>query len=230
MIQSFLARNEALAEFNSLRIAFKKDGSHIGLLFRLGAEVPSNLLHLAFHHLLYCEQTAEVADWDDQYAVVNLAGFDVDERIQLAVWLKRISKSNGRNVPYGLKYSGQGYFDATTGKFISSETGRGLTCSTFVLAVFIDFGFNIVDCDSWPVREDDTKFQRAIMGHLQDGVQRHLVQREHMEAQQAHIGTAPRFRPLETAAGCAGYLGTTIEFASAELISKHLELDMIALG
>jgi hypothetical protein len=52
--------------------------------------------------------------------------------------------------------------DPASGELLST-TGRGLSCATFVLAVFASLGIDILDLKTWKVREDDSVWQKQIV-------------------------------------------------------------------
>lgn len=66
-----------------------------------------------------------------------------------------------KTFPYGFIYHGT-TFDVY-GKLVLGAGARGLTCATFVLAVFRYFGVELVTEESWPVRkEEDSEFLKYI--------------------------------------------------------------------
>jgi|SRR5580704_6915066 hypothetical protein len=122
----------------------------------------------------------------------------------------------GRGIAYALRYAG-GRFDAGTGVFMSAS-GRGLTCATFVMAVFASRGIDLLRWAEWPEREDDRVWQQHIVEHLR----RTGAGEEHVEAvnDEATRGCA-RFRPEEVAAaGTARAL--PVGFADAERAGQEI--------
>lgn len=226
MINSHSPQDVSLSEFRPIRLAIRKEANHIGIIVRIEPEVTQRLLHLGFHYELKFDVLAEIDDWETSYAWLDFVGFSQPEMTQLAVWMETIWKVNGRNVPYGIAYSGSGYFDALTGKFIPSQTGKGLTCATFVMALFEDFLFPFVEWKSWRHRSTDEAFFECIVGQLDLLVARGKAEQTHVEAQKNALGTAPRYRPAEVAVAGAAYLGEPIDFVTAELLSRHLNRDL----
>lgn len=229
MINSHSPQDASFSEFRHIRLAIKKDASHVGIIIRVKADSNHRLLHLGFHHKLYYQELADVEDWNTSYAWLDFAGFSELEMTQLAVWMETIWEVNRHNIPYGIAYSGAGYFDSVTGKFIQSQTGKGLTCATFVMALFEDFLFPIVQWTSWDHRLSDEGFFNHIILHLDDAVERGHADSAHVQAQKAALGTAPRFRPGEVAVSGGAYLGEPIIFNTAELLSKHLSKELESL-
>ncbi|MCA9685235.1 MAG: hypothetical protein KC457_23840, partial [Myxococcales bacterium] len=66
-----------------------------------------------------------------------------------------------REFPYALRFEGTSF--AANGTLLLAPTARGLTCATFILAVFKAIGLDMVNEQSWPVRDDeDRRFLEAI--------------------------------------------------------------------
>lgn len=224
MIQVYSLRDKPFPEASGVWLAIKADGTHVGIAFLIAGNAPM-FLHLAFHHDLRCE----VADRDAfklRYALLTLAGFSAAEQLEMAVWFEALGRENEDLVPYGLIFSGGGYFDKASKEFVRSDTGVGLTCATFVMTLFSDFGFPIVDWATWPVRPDDAGFQQNIVDALQQQVDAGFASQEHVDAQMAAIGTAARYRPVEVVASGGAYLGDMVAFPTAELLGKHLAADL----
>ena len=157
---------------------------HMGLLYRPDA-MPSLLLHLRTHFDLRNEEPTAEYRW---------LQVDLDELNRRAiVGLCELIATSQSKVPYGFSYNGQ-YFEPT-GNFIEPGFGNGLTCATFVMAVFRTVKIEILKTEEWTTRPEDITWQRALTAHLRkewgpflaDGVEK-------------HIGD-PRFRPDEVAAG-----------------------------
>lgn len=119
------------------------------------------------------------------------------------VWLEQVAAlcesigAKSRRVPYGLKFSQQSKF-MPNGDFSPGAGTFGLTCATFVLAVFHVLGFDLVDDSSWQYRPEDANFQTDILGHLAGDPSIPPA-----EVRQ-NIADVPcvRFRPEEVVAAC----------------------------
>lgn len=229
MINSYSSQDASLSEFRQIRMAVKKDAKHVGVIVCIKEGEDQRLLHLGFHHDLRYEVLSSVDDWETDYAWLDFSGFSEREMKQLAVWMDTIWNVNRNTIPYGIAYSGAGYFDYATGKFVSSHTGKGLTCATFVMAMFEDFLLPIIEANSWLPRASDQDFYTQIIGALDYLVARGKAETSHVEAQKAAMGTASRYRPAEVAVAGAAYLGEPINFITSELLSRHLckELSLI---
>jgi hypothetical protein len=119
-------------------------------------------------------------------------------------------KYRGRrpSIAYALRYEG-GKFEPESGSFLT-EKDRGLTCATFVLAIFATRGIPLLRTEEWPPRPDDEAWQRAVVEMLREGG----AEAEHIAAVEQEIGCA-RFRPEEVAAaGTSSELPASFGYAS----------------
>lgn len=229
MIQLFSLRQNPLPKGHGIWLAIRKDGKHTGIVFRVDSASKAQFLHLGFHHDLRCEVVDENEKFLKNYALLSFFGFDSDEQLQLALWMESIWRVNGASVPYGISYSGAGYFDRQTGKFIESVTGIGLTCATFVMAAFQDFQFPIVEWGTWPSRSSDIEFQQFVVDELMSLVREGQAKQEHVDRQIAVLGKAVRFLPSEVVVSGGAYSGDPVVFLTAELLAQHLEADLRGL-
>lgn len=104
-------------------------------------------------------------------------------------------------VPYGFIPPTGPQFDPRNGGWLDQPQGAGLTCATYVMAVFRDFaGLEVVAMGTWESREPhDSEWQQRILDELtQDG----QVGQEHLEQLKKHLGCV-RFRPAEVAFAAA---------------------------
>lgn len=190
---------------------------HIGLIFRTNQAHAPRMLHLAFHNRLSCD-TEPLGYW------MHCSGFSEAEQLQLAVWFEKIWTVNKNRIPYGLAYSSTGHFDSVSGAFVPSEKGSGLTCASFVMALFEDFAFPVIDADSWQARACDAQWQGTIVESLRKDMERHpdFYTESHLNDQIANIGIAVRFRPEEVAAAAHLFVDTAMTFERAEPLGVML--------
>lgn len=135
---------------------------------------------------------------------------------QLAAKCRQIWRANRHNrIPFGFGQPTD-CFDETTHEYLIGPSKHGLTCASFVLAVFHSAGIVLIKYDSWPVdRGGDREWQDAIIAELeQQG-----AQPEHIQALRNDVGCA-RFRPEEVAG--AATQQPPCEFAAAERVSRDL--------
>jgi hypothetical protein len=119
-----------------------------------------------------------------------------------------------RRLAYALRYGG-GTFDPGTGIFMN-EAGRGLTCATFVMAVFASRGAPLLHWAEWQPRDEDRVWQEKVVRALRA----YGADEEHVTAvnEEAQRGCA-RFRPEEVAA--AGVCDTLpLGFVEAERVGR----------
>lgn len=182
---------------------------HAGLVVRSADQKSLRLLHLADH---YCFQNDELTD---VYTVYPNTNFNLGELEYLAERALRLWDVNGSKVAYGIDYDGSQAFDRNM-KFVG-DSGRGLTCATFVLAFLARCGFGIIDASSWLPRGDDEKFQAVIFGHLRARLDE--AQAKRME--QA-VGNAARFRPEEAVACFSHYDADPFVFNVAQRWGREI--------
>lgn len=170
-------------------IAIHRGGQHIGVLYRVTLGKPARLLHMAWHNRL-CSVSpgAEYVLWIDP-AVPR------ERAMAVAAFCRRIWKKNSEDgLPYGLSKPNR-FFDHTGG-ILKGPAKVGLTCATFVLAVFDTAGLALVQYTTWPQPTgDDIARQRELAERLQKDQQ---VPREHVRAFRTEIGNI-RYRPHEVA-------------------------------
>lgn len=197
---------------------------HVGLLFRTDKNNEPKLLHLAFHQRLWCSTSSQYAS---EYYWLHCSGFSDDEQLQLAVWFEKVFFINGNRIPYGLAYSSVSHFEQN-GAFIQSDRNCGLTCATFIMALFEDFGFPIIDIDSWVSRDGDAAWHDHILDEMKKDQTRHpdLYSDAHINDQISNIGVAARFRPEEVAASANILKDDPVTLQIAEPLGKDVLMQM----
>ncbi|MEP7125513.1 MAG: hypothetical protein ABJE95_31560 [Byssovorax sp.] len=194
--------------------AVSAEQRHIGIVYNNpdDPESGTNLLDLAWHYVL------SSAPVESGYLWVT-PPIEPELGYVLAGLCKKVADryaSPERGIAYALRYDGDG-FDINTGEFMD-ETGHGLTCATFVLAMFASYGIPLLQLMEWPEREKDREWQEYIVGVLR----KKGVDEKHVEAvnEQVKRGCA-RYRPEEVAAaGAAPSL--PIGFAYAEELGERI--------
>lgn len=168
---------------------------HVGVLFRrtIGRIGELRLLHLADHHDVRCSAPTTRYVW---------TSLDVDPTrevlfAQLCELLEEeyTNSSNAMRskLGYAFHYRGE-TFDPMNGVFVTAN-GHGLTCATFVLAIFATHGMNLLDWANWECRETDTEWQGQVVADMKQK----SVDPKHVAFIEGEIGCC-RFRPEEVAA------------------------------
>ena len=103
------------------------------------------------------------------WAIPCAPEFDQDSLTLLADLCELIYNryNNSQEILYGLRFSYDVKFGNYTGEIELGEM-RGVTCATFVLAIFNSYGFRLLDIDSWEPRDEDVEWQHWISGVFHD--------------------------------------------------------------
>src|ERR1700726_3117546 len=137
-------------QINHVGIAIKtalENQRHTGILHRDQKTSEIVLLHLRSHHQLVSVTPDLSYLWIDPK--VNPRRLRHVATICRLIW-----EQNGKDVPFG--FSGPSdCFDDETFAFLVGPSKLGLTCATFILAVFERAGVKLLKHESWPVRADD---------------------------------------------------------------------------
>lgn len=181
---------------------------HVGLLHRGDNQQEPRLLHLAWHLDLRNEAVRGKYVWVDPAVHERRAK-------QVAAFCRLVWRQNGRSIPYGFSPPSD-CFDPGTARFLFGNTTLGLTCATFVIAVFHAVGLRLLDLDSWPQRADDESWQRRIL----DVLRQHGASPDHVRSVEAELG-AERFRPEEVG-GASAHRPWPVEFPIALELGKRI--------
>jgi hypothetical protein len=108
----------------------------------------------------------------------------------LAALCRLVAKANAlARVPWQFRYDPALVFDRGSGQR-KGASGEGLTCATFVLAMFESIGVRLVDVKSWPSRPCDESWKKRIF---------RIANAEHVARLEPQVAAA-RFRPEEVTA------------------------------
>jgi hypothetical protein len=115
---------------------------------------------------------------------------------QVAAICRNVWKTNQRGgIPFGFGPPTD-CFDEETHSYLFGPTHLGLTCATFVLAVFHRAGLQLVNYASWPTeRLEDAAWQQEIIKYLE----RTILDKERILQLKEVVGKAVRYRPEEVA-------------------------------
>ena len=164
---------------------------HTGIL-HAAENAPPEMLDLAFHCLLRNESPEVQYHWIQPQ-------FDELRLRQLASFCRRIWRKNAaKGLPYGFGLP-NAVFDPGTGEYLIRESQYGLTCASFVFAVFHAVGLQLADYATWPAARAEDK---AWQMHIISMVEQYANDPPHVARVKDDIG-AVRFHPQEVAASAA---------------------------
>ena len=111
-------------------------------------------------------------------------------------------------------------FDEQTKKFLIGPTNTGLTCASFVLAVFERAQLRLTHYLGWASPDaEDIQWQQSVVDNLRNTPG---VSPEHMQVVEQEIGTSVRYRP-EQVAGAASIRGRRpVKYRYAKAIGNDL--------
>ncbi len=176
---------------------------HAGVLYRDG-DKPA-VLHLGWQDYLS-------RDW--KWARLwSAPDIEPERLLSVAALCRRIWRvyERSRQFPYAFRFAGTS-FDAN-GQLVLGRGARGLTCATFILAVFGAMGIMLVDEEDWPVRaEEDAAFLATI---------KRFASPDHLAVLRAEIDDGcVRIRPEEVLGACACALPA--KFAPTRAAADHV--------
>lgn len=129
---------------------------HIGLIYRTEPTQPVHFLHLAWHCLLRHESPPTHG-----FVWVESSLDPVNQTLLAAYCRLIVECHESGQIPYGIAYEGD-YFDPATGAWLRGSVGEGLTCATFVMALYEALGLPLVAQETWPHRDSDVQWQETI--------------------------------------------------------------------
>src|SRR5207237_5807247 len=129
-----------------------------------------------------------------------------------------------KQVPYG--FSKPNAFFDPSGAVITGPAKVGLTCASFILAVFDATGIDFVRMEDWPEATPEDKARQAELILQLRGTAG--VSEDHISACEAEVGNV-RFRPLDIAgAGTAPVLPASYAYASEMGLKIKALLDSLS--
>lgn len=169
-----------------------KDQRHVGILFYKDDANELGVLHLAWHHQLVCD-TADPGTLSSWAAWVA-PDLHPARAESVSAWCRRIhARHHLKRIPYALSL----WIDAfdNDGNYKTSPESIGLTCSSFILAVYAMAGIRLVDHATWQARRDDAAWVQHVSDLLASSM--NPATRRHAELVRAQ-NTMIRIRPEET--------------------------------
>jgi hypothetical protein len=160
---------------------------HAGLLHRRAGQHPGVL------HLGWQDHLSEEWSWAKLWAVPETE----PEKLRVAAGVcRRIMRvyKKRRAFPYALAWLGSDF--NSRGGLRLKPGSKGLTCATFILAVFKTAGVELVLEEDWPIRTaDDRRFLELVAGFATD---------EHLEVLRSEVEAGcRRIQPHEVVGACA---------------------------
>jgi hypothetical protein len=140
----------------------------------------------------------------NDYLWLDAALEETGQVIVAALLPKIFERAAQKGILYGIHFDERDYF-SPNGEYVRKKHTEGLTCATFVLAVFRRVGFELVEIDSWPVRPEEAQWHASIVNSNQAkfGPQR-------TKAQLGLAGEVRRFKVGEVAAAVAKYTHSSL--------------------
>lgn len=144
-----------------------EDGTHTGLLFRFNDVliIQDQLWHERFRSS-HCGKLPH-------FVVVMLEPEqEHDVRMMCQTIHKRQSggdPSRRYQIPYAFRYTNKTHINQGTGE-VNLEDGAGMSCSTYVLAVFQSVGITLVNIGTWQTREGDIARHEALLQKMREGI------------------------------------------------------------
>lgn len=124
--------------------------------------------------------------------------------------LRMLGLKASDKVPYGITNLGGTRFEDGVVVTNPAVKGDSLTCATFVLCILEQFGFNIIDRDSWTITDEDIQWQETMVELLKP-----FLQPEFYELQKENIGKVVRMRPEQIVGACGVYDFSPINYSQA---------------
>ena len=201
----------------AIAIAVVQDGQrHVGILHKAEVIDEVKLGHLAWHNQLRSSDPKDCYLWVEPPIPPRRAR-------QVAARCRQILRANERGLPYAFSPPND-CFDLQTGNFLLGPSRVGLTCATFVFAVFDAAGVRLAEYSTWPQqRSGDTEWKQFVIEQLEHGE----ASAEHVAFVKNELGYV-RYRP-EDVAGCAASDQLPCSFKTAEPLSQEILNQLRAL-
>jgi hypothetical protein len=144
---------------------------------------------------------------------------------QVAAICDDIAYANANEpLPYSFG-SPKNAFDKESNKFLLGPTHTGLTCASFVLAVFEHAKLRLVKYSGWPApNAEDARWQQSVLDALTQAHSRnpHRVSREHIDYVSREVGASVRYRPEQVAAAAALRRHRPISYNDASRLGEDI--------
>jgi hypothetical protein len=132
-------------------------GTHVALVYRVQGAII--FCHLAGPYDLRSDPPSTRYLWE-------VAALAPRKHEIFGSYLRLVATNNSDQIPYGFGYNGS-YFDENGVFAKADEPGAGLTCSTFIMAIYQSLEIPLLVEDSWAKRPEDEAERQRIMEALQ---------------------------------------------------------------
>ena len=184
-----------------------RNQQHVGIAFIKDDESNYALAHLPWHHRPLGGSVRDTYFWVE-------TAFHPARTLQVAARCREILAMSPGGLPFAFSPPND-CFDRETGESLLGPSGSGLTCATFVLAVFHSIGLTMVRWETWPYRAKDVLWQQQVVKALKSRkAAGDPIADEHILAVEKQVD-AVRCRPEEVA-GSSTAQNFPISFADAE--------------
>lgn len=205
-------------EFVAVAIAEpRQDQRHTGIFFRFDKNQPHEFLHLGWQFLLIREPPKH------KYLWVQPA-LSQRRLVQVAAICDQVAIANSKGIPYSFGPPND-CFDEQSCRFLLGPTNTGLTCASFVLAIFHRAGLQLLRYGSWPPPStEDIEWQRKILDNLKNPnvTPPADVSQQHIDFVANEIGSSVRYRPEQVAASALKRRFWPVSFRLAERLGKAI--------
>lgn len=164
---------------------------HIGVMHKDMSTGRVSMLHLAWHHDL------KDSDPKASYAWV-VPSIPRPRARQVAAFCRKVKKANPSGVPYAFSHASD-CLNIQTGAYVGGPGHYGLTCATFVLAIFDATGLPLVQYGTWPdSRDGDDEWRSCVIESLKSSG----ATSDHIARVESEMTTV-RYRPVDVAGAAA---------------------------
>jgi hypothetical protein len=185
---------------------------HIGLLYKVGSAATLNL-NLREHLDLRNEPPT------DNYCWIQIDLDEINRRLLASLCALIAAKS--KHVPYGFTYNGL-YF-TQGGDYLPRDIGHGLTCATFVMALFETYSIPVLMTNQWlPADLQDQGWQASMVREIS------MRRGEFMASAIERFVGHPRYKPEHVAAGAVDR-GRPLGLSEATKMGKRILRDLAKL-
>lgn len=187
---------------------------HVGLAYRARANAELRYLHLGWHKDLRDEATVGT-----KYRAVRVLAYPAIAHSAVVAQCKRAAKADTspQHISYGLGFPRATIrVDSTTNTMVIANAS-GLTCATFVLALFSLASLPLVNLGTWQDREGDAEWKANVIEHLKavpGATEERIAQ---LESERDVV----RIRP-EDVAGAAASEGAPVSFTVATTVGQEI--------